>query len=101
MQAQISTAKGIAPEKAKEVLKKAQAVCFDVDSTVCSEEGIDVLADFLGQGKAVADLTAKYVCMYVRARALRVILVCHPCMMVVRGQSLTDLFICCMMMMIL
>lgn len=36
-----------------------QAVAFDVDSTVCAEEGIDVLADFLGQGEAVADLTAK------------------------------------------
>lgn len=45
-----------------------QAVAFDVDSTVCAEEGIDVLADFLGQGKAVAELTAKYVgvvvCLY-------------------------------------
>jgi hypothetical protein len=30
-----------------------------VDSTVCAEEGIDVLAEFLGQGQAVADLTAK------------------------------------------
>lgn len=36
-----------------------QAVAFDVDSTVCAEEGIDVLADFLGQGEAVAELTAK------------------------------------------
>jgi hypothetical protein len=26
---------------------------------VCKEEAIDVLADFLGQGKAVAELTAK------------------------------------------
>jgi len=38
---------------------QSQAVCFDVDSTVCAEEGIDVLAEFLGQGQAVADLTAK------------------------------------------
>ena len=38
-----------------------QAVAFDVDSTVCAEEGIDVLADFLGQGEAVAELTAKCV----------------------------------------
>jgi len=28
-------------------LYTADAVCFDVDSTVINEEGIDVLADFL------------------------------------------------------
>ena len=39
-------------------LYTADAVCFDVDSTVIDEEGIDVLADFLGKGKAVAELTA-------------------------------------------
>jgi phosphoserine phosphatase len=38
-------------------LYKADAVCFDVDSTVVNEEGIDVLADFLGKGPAVAALT--------------------------------------------
>jgi phosphoserine phosphatase len=38
-------------------LYKADAVCFDVDSTVISEEGIDVLADSLGKGAAVAKLT--------------------------------------------
>jgi len=39
-------------------LYEADAVCFDVDSTVINEEGIDVLADFLGKGEAVAALTA-------------------------------------------
>ena len=39
-------------------LYTADAVCFDVDSTVINEEGIDVLADFLGKGDAVAELTA-------------------------------------------
>ena len=38
-------------------LYKADAVCFDVDSTVIAEEGIDVLADFLGKGPAVTELT--------------------------------------------
>lgn len=42
---------------AMESLANADAVCFDVDSTVIAEEGIDVLADFLGQGEAVAALT--------------------------------------------
>jgi len=39
-------------------LYTADAVCFDVDSTVINEEGIDVLADFLGKGEEVAALTA-------------------------------------------
>ena len=46
-------------EKAMESLAKADAVCFDVDSTVIAEEGIDVLADYLGKGQAVAELTAQ------------------------------------------
>ncbi|XP_077222865.1 phosphoserine phosphatase, chloroplastic-like isoform X2 [Tasmannia lanceolata] len=46
----------------KEVLqiwKNADAVCFDVDSTVCLDEGIDELAEFCGAGKAVAEWTAR------------------------------------------
>ena len=39
-------------------LYTADAVCFDVDSTVINEEGIDVLAEYLGKGAAVAELTA-------------------------------------------
>jgi len=38
---------------------QAQAVCFDVDSTVVTEEGIDVLADHCGKGQEVADWTRK------------------------------------------
>ena len=45
-------------ELAKEAIKKADAVCFDVDSTVITEEGIDVLATSLGVGDAVSKLTA-------------------------------------------
>jgi len=44
---------------AMEMLAKADAVCFDVDSTVIDEEGIDVLADTLGKGPEVAAWTAK------------------------------------------
>lgn len=46
----------------KEVLetwRSADAVCFDVDSTVCLDEGIDELAEFCGAGKAVAEWTAR------------------------------------------
>lgn len=39
----------------------ADAVCFDVDSTVCLDEGIDELAEFCGAGKAVAEWTARLV----------------------------------------
>lgn len=42
-----------------EMLAKADAVCFDVDSTVITEEGIDVLAATLGKGPEVAAWTAK------------------------------------------
>jgi phosphoserine phosphatase len=42
-----------------ELLRRAQAVCFDVDSTVITEEGIDVLADVCGAGKAVSEWTTK------------------------------------------
>lgn len=41
-------------QQAKQVWKKADAVCFDVDSTVCMDEGIDELAAFCGRGKEVS-----------------------------------------------
>lgn len=44
---------------AMEALAKADAVCFDVDSTVIQEEGIDVLAASLGKGEEVAAWTRK------------------------------------------
>lgn len=44
-----------------ELWKSADAVCFDVDSTVCTDEGIDELAEFCGAGKAVAEWTARLV----------------------------------------
>ncbi|GAB4845397.1 hypothetical protein Ancab_038804 [Ancistrocladus abbreviatus] len=39
--------------------RMANAVCFDVDSTVCIDEGIDELAEFCGAGKAVAERTSR------------------------------------------
>lgn len=38
------------------VWKTADAVTFDVDSTVTTEEGIDELANFCGKGKQIAEL---------------------------------------------
>ena len=46
---------------ARKKLLHAHAVCFDVDSTVITEEGIDVLAEFNGAGAAVAEWTRKFV----------------------------------------
>lgn len=48
---------GNAVQLAMTSLYKADAVCFDVDSTVIAEEGIDVLAEYLGKGEEVAALT--------------------------------------------
>lgn len=39
------------------LLRTAQGVAFDVDSTLCEDESIDELAEFLGNGAAVAELT--------------------------------------------
>lgn len=41
----------------RHVLRTADAVCFDVDSTVSPDEGIDRLAEVAGQGEAVAAMT--------------------------------------------
>lgn len=42
--------------KVANLLKKADAICFDVDSTVCTGEGIDDLALFCGKGEAVKEM---------------------------------------------
>ncbi|EDQ90331.1 uncharacterized protein MONBRDRAFT_16456 [Monosiga brevicollis MX1] len=41
------------------VYQRVRAVCFDVDSTVCIDEGIDKLAEYCGVGQAVAEWTAR------------------------------------------
>ena len=43
----------------KDTFLAADAVCFDVDSTVCTSEGIDVLASFCGVGQQVKDWTKR------------------------------------------
>ena len=43
-------------DRVKAVWKNADCVCFDVDSTVCIDEAIDELADYLGVGAPVAEL---------------------------------------------
>lgn len=39
-----------------ELWKNADCVCFDVDSTVCQNEAIDDLAEFVGVGAQVQKL---------------------------------------------
>jgi phosphoserine phosphatase len=43
--------------QAKNIWRKANAICFDVDSTVIQEEAIDELAKFCGKGDEVEQLT--------------------------------------------
>ena len=38
------------------IWKTADCVCLDVDSTVILDEGIDMLAEFLGKGAEVAKM---------------------------------------------
>ncbi|XP_037934616.1 phosphoserine phosphatase [Teleopsis dalmanni] len=45
------------PELAAKIIQQSNIVCFDVDSTVITEEGIDELADFCGKGAEVARVT--------------------------------------------
>ena len=41
------------------LLSQLDGVCFDVDSTFCEDESIDELAEFLGVGETVRELTAQ------------------------------------------
>jgi phosphoserine phosphatase len=41
------------------IFRQADAVCFDVDSTVCEDEAIDELAKYLGVGDQIAAYTLK------------------------------------------
>lgn len=43
-------------EAVQEIFRKTDAVCFDVDSTVIQEEGIDELAKFCNKGEEVSNL---------------------------------------------
>lgn len=43
----------------KELFRRTEAVCFDVDSTVIKEEGIDELAKFCGVGDAVTEMCVR------------------------------------------
>ncbi|GBP46494.1 Phosphoserine phosphatase [Eumeta japonica] len=48
-----------AEQSTQELFRTADCVCFDVDSTVIVEEGIDELAKFCGMGEEVKKLTAE------------------------------------------
>lgn len=52
-------ARAFATQPVKDLWRSVGAVCFDVDSTVCEEEGIDVLAEHCGAGAAVKAWTDK------------------------------------------
>ncbi|KAL1239810.1 Phosphoserine phosphatase [Trichinella pseudospiralis] len=44
-------------ERAKKLWNQADAVCFDVDSTVCQKEAIDELAKFMGKDEEISKIT--------------------------------------------
>ncbi|XP_076286769.1 phosphoserine phosphatase [Lasioglossum baleicum] len=46
-------------ENLKSIWKQADAITFDVDSTLIQEEGIDELAKFCGKGEEVAAMTRR------------------------------------------
>ena len=46
-----------ASSSAAQLLRNADAVAFDVDSTVLKTEAINILADFAGVHKEVSDIT--------------------------------------------
>ncbi|CAD7700982.1 unnamed protein product [Ostreobium quekettii] len=50
---------GTPSEDILQLWRDAEAVCFDVDSTLCQDESIDELARFLGVADAVAELTTR------------------------------------------
>lgn len=52
-----AVAKSKCADLAAKIIQKSHIVCFDVDSTVIREEGIDELADFCGKGSEVARVT--------------------------------------------
>jgi len=47
------------PDRLRGLWRQADAVCFDVDSTVCQDEAIDELASYLGRGEQVKRCTQK------------------------------------------
>ncbi|GJW07712.1 phosphoserine phosphatase, chloroplastic [Tanacetum coccineum] len=49
----------IGKEKVLDLWEKVNVVCFDADSTVCTDKGIDELAEFCGVGKVVSEWTVK------------------------------------------
>ena len=49
--------RGMASSPYAPLFAQADCICFDVDSTLCTDEGIDELAAALGKGEAVAELT--------------------------------------------
>lgn len=54
-----ATSEGVGAERAEEMLRTAGAVMMDVDSSVCIDEGIDELADWLGKREDVEHWTTK------------------------------------------
>ena len=57
--------------RTKEMWRQADAVCFDVDSTVITIEPLDQLAAFCGAGEEVAQLCVVYPVLIVACALVR------------------------------
>ena len=54
---------GFAVAKAKELLRRADVVIMDVDSTIIRKEGIDMLASYLHKEKEIRELKKQLLCL--------------------------------------
>lgn len=54
-----NAANAVIPEKAQILWKNANAVCFDVDCTITNSDSLDLLAEYMGVGDKVAEVTNK------------------------------------------
>lgn len=52
---QISTSEMTDEQSPMDIWRQAHTVCFDVDSTLIQDEGLDELANFCGVGKVVKE----------------------------------------------
>ena len=54
---------GFAVAKAKALLRRADVVIMDVDSTIIRKEGIDILASYLHKEKEIKELKRQLICV--------------------------------------
>lgn len=51
-------------DRARDIFRRADAVCFDVDSTVIQDEGINLLAAHKGKVEEISTITFRYLLIF-------------------------------------